>query len=74
MKVTTDQDAKKAKACVHYFLQNLYISPNDNPSKTVKRFFISSKKLFLFSRYANVCNFSSSFPHFPDSKGQMGVE
>ena len=36
--------------------------------------FISSKKLFSFSRYSNFCNFLSSFPLFPDSKGQMEVE
>ena len=39
-----------------------------------KMFFISSKKLFSFSRYSDFCLFSSSFPHFPDSKGQMEVE
>ena len=39
--------------------------------KLWKMFFISSKKLFLFSRYSSFCIFSSSFPHFPDSKGQM---
>ena len=37
--------------------------------KLWKMFFISSKKLFLFSRYSNFCNFFPSFPHFPDSKG-----
>ena len=35
---------------------------------------ISSKKLFLFSRYSNFCNYFCSFPHFPDSIGQMEVE
>ena len=30
--------------------------------------FISSKKLFLFSRYSIFCNFFPSFPHFPGSK------
>ena len=24
------------KACVHYFLTNFYLSPNDTPSKTMK--------------------------------------
>ena len=47
---------------------------NDSPLKTVKMLFISSKKLFSFSRYSNLCNFSSSFPHFPDSKEQMEVD
>ena len=37
-------------------------------------FFISSKKPFSFSRYSNFCIFLSSFPHFPDLKGQMEVE
>ena len=42
----------KLKACVRYFLTNYYFSPNDIPSKTIKEvFFISSKKLFSFSRY-----------------------
>ena len=36
--------------------------------KLWKMFVISSKKLVLFLRYSNFCNFSSSFPHFPDSK------
>ena len=49
-------------------------SPNDSPSGTMKNVFISSKKLFLFSRYSNFCNFFPSFPHVPDSKGQMEVE
>ena len=42
--------------------------------KLWKIFFLSSKKLFLFSRYSNFCNFPPSFPNFPDSKGQMEVE
>ena len=42
--------------------------------KLRKMFFISSKKLFSFSRYLNFCNFFSSFPHFPDSKEQMKME
>ena len=37
-------------------------------------FFISSKKLFSFSIYSNFCIFSSSFPLFPESKGQMEVQ
>ena len=48
-------------------------SPNDSPSETMKIFFISSKKLFLFSRYSIFCNFFP-FPYFPDSKEQMEVE
>ena len=53
------------------FYQFFIFSPNDTPSKM---FFISSKKFFSLSRYSNFCNFSSSFPHFPDSKGQLKVE
>ena len=37
-------------------------------------FFISPKKLFLFSRYSHFCNFFPSIPHFPDSKEQVEVE
>ena len=42
--------------------------------KLWKMFFISSKKLFSFSRYSNFYNFSPSFPHFPDSKEHTEVE
>ena len=42
------------KACVDYFLSNFHFH--------WKLFFISSKKLFLFSKY------SMTIPHFPDSK------
>ena len=39
------------KACVRYFFYQIFIFlPNDSPSKTMKMFFISSKKLFSFSR------------------------
>ena len=37
-------------------------------------FFISSKKLFSYSRYSNFCDFFPSFSHVLDSKGQMEVE
>ena len=50
------------KACVRYFLSTFYFSLNDSPSKTMKMFFISSKKLFSFSRYSNFC--ISVFPSF----------
>ena len=51
------------------------VSPNNSPLKVIKNiFFISSKTLFLFSRYLTFCNFFPSFPHFPDSKEQMEVE
>ena len=36
--------------------------------------FISSRKLFLFLRYINFCNFPVYFPIFLDSNGQMKVE
>ena len=39
-----------------------------------KMYFISRKKLFLFFRCTIVCNFSSSFPQFSDSKGQMELK
>ena len=55
---------KKVKACVRYFYQILPndFSPNDSPSKTMKMFFVSSKKLFSFSRYSSFCFFV--FPSF----------
>ena len=57
------------------FYQIFIFSPNDSLSKTVKKKkIISPKKLFSFSRYSDFCIFSSSFPQFPDSKGQMEVE
>ena len=37
------------KACVHYFYQIFIFSPNDSLQKLWKMFFVSSKKLFLFS-------------------------
>ena len=62
------------KACVRYFLSNFYFFTKWQPFKNYEVFFISSKKLFSFLRYLNVCNFFPSFPHFRDTKGQMGVE
>ena len=59
-----------SKACVH----NFYFFIEWQPLKNYENAFISSKKLFLLSRYSNVSNFSPSFPHFPDSKGQMKGE
>ena len=53
------------------FYQMFIFSSNGRPSKTMKSFFfISSKKLFLFSRYSNFSNFFPSFPHFPVQKGK----
>ena len=61
------------KACVCCFCQ-IYFFTKWLPFKNWKIFFISSKKLFPFSRHSNICNFPPSFPHFPDSKEQMEVE
>ena len=59
---------------VIFFYLFIFFSPNDSTSKTMKKFFISPKKLFSFSRYSNFCDFLPSSPNFPDSKGQMKVE
>ena len=32
-------DKHSVKGCVYYFLTNVYCSPNDNPSKTMKNVF-----------------------------------
>ena len=56
------------------FYQIFIFSPTIDLWKLWKMFFISSKKIFSFSRHSNFCIFSSSFPYFPDLKGQMGVE
>ena len=56
------------------FYQISIFPPNDSPLKTVKNVFFSSKKLFLFLRYSDFWDFLPSFPHFPDSKGQIEVE
>ena len=56
------------------FYQILVFLTSNIPSKTIKNVFIPSKKVFLFSRYSNFCNFFVSFPHFPDSKGHMEIE
>ena len=54
---------KWLKASVRYFLSNFYFSPQMIAlQKLWKMFFISSKKLFLFSRYSNFCIFI--FPSF----------
>ena len=43
--------------CYHF----LIFSPSDSPLKTTKQIFISSEKLFLFSRYSVFCDFFPSF-------------
>ena len=57
-----------------FFIKFLFFHQNIALQKLWKMFFVSSKKLFSFSRYSDFCIFSSSFPHFPDSKRQMEVE
>ena len=52
----------RVKACVCYFLSNVYFPPNDSLSKTIKNVFYSSKKLFSFVRFLNFCIFV--FPSF----------
>ena len=52
----------------------IFIFSSNDLQKLWKMFFISSKKLFSFSRYSSFCNLFPSFPHSPDSKGQMEVE
>ena len=49
------------KACICYSHQIFIFSPNDSPSKNSKMLFISSKKLFSFSRQFFVF---LSFPFF----------
>ena len=43
------------KACVRFFLKIFIFSPYDSPSELWKMLFISSKKLFSFSRYSIFC-------------------
>ena len=59
------------EACICYFYKFKIFLSYDSPSKTVKNIFISSKKLFLFLRYSNFCDFFPFLPHFPNSKGQI---
>ena len=56
------------------FISMLFFHQMITLLKLWKKFFVSSKKLFLFSRCSNFCDFFPSFPHFPDSKGQMEKE
>ena len=53
---------------IHLFFFYFFLFSN------YEKWFFSSKKLFWFLKYSNFCNFFSSFPHFPNSKGQMKVE
>ena len=54
--------------------QIFIFSPNDSLEKLWNVFSISSKRLFLFSRYLNFCKLFPSFQHFLDAKGQVEVE
>ena len=56
------------KGYVSYFLSNFYFFTIDSPSKTMKNVFISSKKLFSFSRYSNFRDFSLPFHTFQFQK------
>ena len=60
------------KACVRYFLS--IFSPNDYPSKTIKKCFLFHLKALLILEIFNLGNFLSPFPHYPDSKEEMEVE
>ena len=53
------------------FCQMFIFSPNDRPLKTMKNVFFSSKKLFLSSRYSNLCIFFflSTLPRFKRANG-----
>ena len=53
----------QVKACVCYFHQIFIVLPNKALQKLWKKLFISSKKLFSFSRYSNLC--ISDLPSFP---------
>ena len=57
------------KTYIRYLLSNFYFFYQMIAlQKLWKVFFISSKKLFPFSRYSNFYNFFPFFPHFPDKK------
>ena len=62
---------KAVNPWVRYFL---FFHQMVAPQKLLKRLFISSKKLFPFSRYSNFCKFFASFSYIPDLKGQTKVE
>ena len=57
--------------CPLFFIKFLFFHQMIALQKLWKMFFVSSKKLFSFSRYANFYNFFSSFPHFPDAKDHL---
>ena len=55
------------KACVRYFLSIFYFFTKWKP-KLWKTFFVSSKKLFPFSRYSHFCIFPLLFHTFQTQK------
>ena len=56
------------KACVYYFLSNVYFSPNDSPSKTIKNvFYFMYIKTSFRSWDIQIFIFSSSLFFFPVS-------
>ena len=59
--------------CPLFFIKFLFFHQMKGLQK-LQKMFISSQKLFTFLRYSNFCNFFTSFPHFPEPKGQMEVE
>ena len=65
---------KSSKLVSAIFIKLLFFHQMIALQKLWKMFFISSKKLFSFSRYLDFCIFFSSFPQLPDSKGHMEVE
>ena len=65
---------KKLKLASAIFCQIFIFRQIIALQKLWKMFFISSKKVFSFLIYWIFCNFFPPFPHFPDSKGQMGVD
>ena len=67
-----DQPYKHLKLVSATFYQIFVFPPNDSPSKTEKCLF--HQKSSFGSRDIYFCIFFPSFPHFPDTKGQMEVE
>ena len=61
------------KACVRYFFIKFLFFHQIIALQKLWKMFISSKKVFLFSRYSIFCYFFPFLPEFPDSKGQMEV-
>ena len=56
------------------FYQILIFSSNDSPSITMKNVFYFIEKALFVLEIFKFLYFFLSFPHFPDSKGQVEVE